>query len=397
MAIPDSLLPRAAPARVLALGAWLKNSACRVDGNRLAGSGLHGDLDDPAACLALEATARHLVALGPLDALAHDLHPDFHSTRLAQELAHRLGIPAIGVQHHHAHVAVVQAEQGLAEPVIGLALDGVGLGTDGQAWGGELLWVDGAQCQRLGHLPPLALPGGDAAAREPWRMAAAVLHAAGRGAEIGPRFASRVGGTAASTVQTLLQRGLRCPPSTSAGRWFDAAAAALGLCLRQHTEAEAAMALERAAQQGLAEHPGIAREAAGLVPLTADPRSGAVVPDLHALLARLFALADAEGPAAAPRGAALFHAALADALARAVVQAARGRFTFTVVLGGGCFFNRVLTSRLREPLQQAGLRVLQPQALSCGDAGLALGQAWVAAHQVALARPSSSAELSSCA
>jgi hydrogenase maturation protein HypF len=125
-------------------------------------------------------------ASGPLQAIAHDLHPDFYSTQLATALAQRLGIPAIAVQHHHAHVGAVLAEQGIGHPVIALTLDGFGLGTDGNAWGGEVLWVDGADhghvFQRVGHLATLAQPGGDAAAREPWRVAAAVLFATATGA-----------------------------------------------------------------------------------------------------------------------------------------------------------------------------------------------------------------------
>jgi hydrogenase maturation protein HypF len=158
--------------RVLALGAWLKNRACLLDGAARQWSPLHGDLGDPANCIALEQSAERLLEGTEVHAIAHDLHPDFHSTRLAHTLAQRLGVPAIGVQHHHAHIAAVQAEHAFAAPLIGLALDGFGLGTDGTAWGGELLWVNGAQWQRLGHLSPLALPGGDVAAREPWRMAA---------------------------------------------------------------------------------------------------------------------------------------------------------------------------------------------------------------------------------
>ena len=132
------VLPRSAGARVLACGAWLKNTACLLDGDRVQWSAQHGDLRDPAACAALEASIEQLVAQahGPIDAVAHDLHPDFHSTRVALGWAQRLGVPAVAVQHHHAHLAAVQAEHGVVEPVVGLALDGVGLGTDGTAWGG---------------------------------------------------------------------------------------------------------------------------------------------------------------------------------------------------------------------------------------------------------------------
>ena len=157
---------------ILALGAWLKNAACLWQGGGgVAWSPLHGDLATPEACEALEASAQRLLdqAGGRVDALAHDLHPDFHSTRLAQSLAAELGVPALPVQHHPAHIGVVLAEQDLAGPVIGLALDGVGLGTDGLAWGGELLYVAAGGWERLGHLYPLALPGGDTAAREPCR------------------------------------------------------------------------------------------------------------------------------------------------------------------------------------------------------------------------------------
>ncbi|MCW5635261.1 MAG: carbamoyltransferase HypF, partial [Rubrivivax sp.] len=188
-------LPQVAPARVLAFGAFLKNRACLVVGREAWWSPLHGDLGTPTACAALADSAEQLLEVAargaapgapPVDAVAHDLHPDFFSTRLAQQTAARLGVPALAVQHHHAHLAVVQAEQGWSgaalQPLVGLTLDGVGLGTDGTAWGGEVLCVRGAECTRVAHLPPLALPGGDVAAREPWRLVAAVLQAAGRAA-----------------------------------------------------------------------------------------------------------------------------------------------------------------------------------------------------------------------
>lgn len=370
-------LPVSAGANVLACGPWLKNTACLLRHDQVEWSPVHGDLGDPENCVALERTVESLLsqADGRIEAIAHDLHPDFFSTQLAQRIADQIGVPAIAVQHHHAHIAAVSAEYGLREPVIGLALDGVGLGTDGVAWGGELLWVDGAQWRRLGHLQPLALPGGDTAAREPWRMAAAVLHALDRNDEIAGRFGTQVGATAAQTVQTMLTRGLNCPPATGAGRWFDAAAGALGISVRQAFEAEAAMALEKLAAGYLATQDVPSQEGMILI----DSHGNL---DLRPLFSYLFAVADDGGADVIARGAALFHVALADALSAWAANAADHCDTRIVAFGGGCFFNRVLTTRLRADLERRNLQVYLPQAVSCGDAGLALGQAWVAAHQL---------------
>ncbi len=377
------VLPRAAPRRVLAFGAWLKNSAGLLEGDRFLPSALHGDLDTPEACIALERSVQALAAAagGPIEAVAHDLHPDFHSTRLALHWAERLGVPAIGVQHHQAHLAVLQAEAGLADgPLLGLALDGVGLGTDGTAWGGELLRLDAhGGFERLAHLPPLALPGGDVAAREPWRLVAAGLHALGRGDEIEPRLAPVVGAAAAQGVRTMLARGLNCPASTGAGRWFDAAAGVLGLSVRQREEAEAAIALERCAAAWLERYPeGVAGVGPRVREGDGERRVGDLGGAVWALFEALLAV-DGQDAEACGRGAALFHAGLADALADATLAAAARCGLHDVAFGGGCFFNRLLSQRLSARLTAAGLRVHRPQAVSCGDAGLALGQAWVAA------------------
>ena len=373
-------LPQAPPARVLACGAFLKNRAARLAGDRLAWSALHGDLGTPEACRALDDSAEALLAQGDVDAIAHDLHPDFHSTRLALELAARLGVPAIGVQHHHAHIAAVIAEAGLEGPVIGIALDGVGLGTDGTAWGGELLWVDGGtrahRWERVAHLHPIALPGGDVAAREPWRLAAAVLHALGRGGEIESRFADAVPALTARGLKTMLDRGLNCPASTGAGRWFDAAAGALGLSVRQAFEAEAAIALEQLAMQAL--------------PAGAQAAPFAPTLDLRGVVAELFDVPRGDDATRA-RAALRFHHALADGLAEAALRAAGERGCDTVVFGGGCFLNRVLSERLAMRLQAGGLAVHAPGQAPCGDAGLALGQAWAAACRVAHATHPSNA------
>jgi hydrogenase maturation protein HypF len=364
-------LPRSAPVRVLAVGAWLKNRACLLDGDRVHWSALHGDLGTPEACGALDESLQRLLALAGargIDGVAHDLHPDFESTRLALALAQQLDVPVLAVQHHHAHVGVVQAEQGSTDSVIGIALDGVGLGSDGTAWGGELLQVAGARWRRLAHLTPLALPGGDIAAREPWRMAAAALHLLGRGAQIEPRFAPQVGERLAGGVRRMLERELNCPRTTSAGRWFDALAGLLGLALRQDQEAQAAMALEAAAAAWLAGH-----DAATLPAVEADGL------DLRPLLA---ACTDGDDAAQA---AALFHVGLAAALARSARRAAQAEGSHTVVLGGGCFYNRVLSAHLIAALEAAGLEVQRVQGPGPGDAGLALGQAWIGADL--LARP----------
>lgn len=362
---------------VLACGAWLKNAACLLQNDGVRWTPLHGDLGDPANCIALEHSVENLVAQadGAIAAVAHDLHPDFFSTRLALRVADQLGVPAIAVQHHHAHIGVLMAEYGLQEPVIGLALDGIGLGTDGVAWGGELLWVEAAAWRRLGHLQALALPGGDVAAREPWRMAAAALHALERSDEVTQRFSAGVGQMAAQTVQAMLNRGTNCPPTTGAGRWFDAAAGALGISIKQKCEAEAAIALEKMAEGYLAVY--------GEPEQTDDyvlHANGTL--DLRPLLATLFALADSGDPQAIARGAALFHLTLVDALVEWADQAVRLHGSKTIALGGGCFLNRIMSGRLSAALKRRGLRVLLPQTVSCGDSGLALGQAWVARQQL---------------
>jgi hydrogenase maturation protein HypF len=367
-------LPRPAPERVLACGSYLKNSACLIEREQVRWSELHGDLNDADACAALQSSVETLLlsAGGPVLAIAHDLHPDFHSTHVAFALAHQLGVPAIAVQHHHAHIAAVIAEQGLQDPVIGLALDGVGLGSDGLAWGGEVLQVDGGDSahrwRRLGHLQPLPLPGGDLAAREPWRVAAGLLHTLGRSDRIEKRFAPLVGQQAARVVHTMLQRNLNCPLTTSAGRWFDAAASALGLSVRQSVEAEAAIALEGCARDWLRAHPSFDEPWDSL--------------DLRPLVARLFEI-DPSNARAVAHGAASFHMGLINGLAHTTITAAREHGLRDVVLSGGCFMNQVLTTHLTRRLQEAALTVHTPRSISCGDAGVALGQAWIAACTLA--------------
>jgi len=357
-------LARSGPS-ILAAGSFLKNAACLTRGAQAFLSQHIGDLDSAASCVALEEAVDHLQRVLEIEpaAVAHDLHPDFFSTRLAVQLAEEFGVPAIGVQHHHAHIAAVAAEHGVTEPVLGVALDGVGHGSDGEAWGGELLRVDANGFERLGHLRALPLAGGDRAAREPWRMAAAVLHLAGRGDEIVRRFAHQ---PAAAAVADMLARAVRCPPTTSAGRWFDAAAGLLGVRDAMNYEGQAAMLLE-----GLAAKHGTVAPDARLYALDADNTL-----DLLPLAIRLADERDAAF------GAALFHSTLAAALAAWVARAARTTGITTIALGGGCFLNAILSAQLERLLAARGYRVLHARQAPPNDGGIALGQAWVALQRM---------------
>ncbi|OQW87508.1 MAG: carbamoyltransferase HypF [Rhodoferax ferrireducens] len=391
-------LPHAG-APVLALGAYLKNTVCVTRGSEAFLSPHVGSLDN-AATLAFqdEMVQRLLRLLQVRPALiAHDAHPDDPATRSALALAHTLGLPTLAVQHHHAHIAAVCAEHGCLAPVLGLALDGFGWGLDGTAWGGELLQVDGANFTRLGHLQPLAQPGGDRAAREPWRMAASVLQELGRGDEITQRFQQ----PAAATVATLLQRQSHSPLTSSLGRVFDAVAGLLGLCSCMDYEAQAPVLLEQAAMNYVVNSgwpealpdgwmldddgrlsllPLLARLADVDTPVgsAADQAVAKVTGSRSASALTDTAHARPIGSLAIGHAAAQFHATLVAGLAHWVMQAAQRTGIQVVALGGGCFLNSLLSSGLQQTLRLQGLSVLVPRLAPAGDGGLALGQAWVA-------------------
>jgi hydrogenase maturation protein HypF len=354
------LLPHSGPS-ILACGAWLKNTVCVTRGNEAHISHLIGDLDSIDARLLLDETVAQLCASLDVqpEIVAHDLHPDFYSTQFALAYAAQNNLPTIAVQHHHAHIAAICAEHGIAEPLLGLALDGVGLGTDNTPWGGELLYVQGANFQRVGHLALLAMPGGDRAAREPWRLAAAVLFQQGREDKIAQRFPNQPG---AQIVATMLHRGLNCPTTSSMGRLFDAVAGLLGVCEVQTFEAQAAIQLEKLA----ACHGAVDPIAAGYR-ITKNN-----LLDFSPLLA---ALSDCNN---IHYGAALFHATLAEGLTEWVNKAANERNIPYIALGGGCFHNAILLQLLSDKLTTQGLQVLTAQKIQPNDSFISLGQAWVA-------------------
>lgn len=345
-------LPHAVPS-VLALGAFLKSTICVTRGDMVYVSHSVGNLDCADSIARFEEMVARMcdgLAIDP-ELVAHDLHPDFHSTRFAQSLDY----PALAVQHHHAHIAAIAAEHGVAEPVIGLALDGFGLGDNNESWGGELLLSDGATCRRLGHLARLAQPGGDIAAREPWRMAAAALHRMGRGGEIAARFPAI---KPAAMMAAVLERNINCPATSSAGRLFDAACGLVGLHPVAEFEGQAPIALEK---------------------LATAPRCRDGAWTIEDGVLDLLPLLDHISGATPEDGANLFHGTLIAALADWAEQAARAQGCKIVALGGGCFLNRVLTGGLAQKLRERGLTPLTAHRVSPGDEGLSLGQAWVAA------------------
>jgi hydrogenase maturation protein HypF len=349
----SAALPVPARRPILACGAELKNTFCVAKGAR-AWVGHHiGDLRNYETVASFTEGVEHFERLFDVapEVVAHDLHPDYLSTRYALE---RTGVEHIGVQHHHAHLAAVLAEHGLEGPAVGAIYDGTGYGADGTVWGGEILAGDLRDFERLAHLRPARLPGGDAAVKAPWRMACAwLVEAVGTAPDM--PAAIDVDPEAWRTVAELAATGFSAPVTTSAGRLFDAVAALCGIRSHVNYEGQAAVELEAAcdpAERGAYEIPDL------------DPR-----PAIRAI-AR-------DAAAGVPVGviAARFHHGLAEATARACLDAGLD----VVVLSGGVFQNRVLLERTTALLRKAGARVLIPRRLPPGDGGIAYGQAAVAA------------------
>ncbi|HEV8115956.1 MAG TPA: carbamoyltransferase HypF, partial [Acidimicrobiales bacterium] len=410
-------LPVPTPRHILAVGAELKNTIAVARDGVVVASHHIGDLEHLATYRSFLQALDHLPRLYGVrpEVVAYDLHPEYLSTKVALEL----GLPTVGVQHHHAHVASCLVEHGRVAPVLGIAFDGTGYGPDGTLWGGELLVADLGGYERVGHLRPIAMPGGVAAIREPWRMALAWLAAAeGIEVAINDRLVPEgVDPAHRAAMADLVARGAG-PVTTSMGRLFDAAAALLGVRSRVTYEAQAAIELEAlagtvprsdaprydgtvlvggsepgsdvardagTALTGATE--GVAGRAGGL-----DGRPGApggerqaqeivgwpvVQLDPRPLIARVRAERDAGvAPALVAAG---FHETVGRAVAGLAADLAARRSLDTVVLTGGVFQNARLTEVVYCELAGAGLRVLLHANVPCGDGGISLGQAAIAA------------------
>ncbi|WP_421869319.1 carbamoyltransferase HypF [Motiliproteus sp.] len=363
-------LPCSGPS-TLALGGFFKNSICVAQGDKAYLSQYIGDLDNPDNCRYLEQTLDHLCALFQIkpEQVACDRHPDFYSSQFAQRLANERRLPLIEVQHHHAHAAAVAAEHHLNQPYLALTLDGLGLGDDGTLWGGELLRIERGKMTRLGAFKPLSLPGGDRAAREPWRIGLGFLIEQGQDQLARQRYGDRPG---YEVLTQMVRNRSHCPQTSSAGRLFDAAASLSGLCDLNSYEAEAAMRLESTARE------------AQSVPVDGSTRQHYFQIDADNRLdfsPLLLALPQRDPAEAAD----LFHRVLIQALSQWVVQAQAQTGIDTVVLSGGCLLNRILSSGLQQALASVeGLRCYGAEQLPPNDSGLALGQAWVAIERARL-------------
>jgi hydrogenase maturation protein HypF len=351
---------------VLAVGGELKNTFCLTDGSRAYMSGHIGDMATWETLRAFERAVGQLSEIrGKPVRLAADLHPGYHTRSWAER--HVGDRPLDLVQHHHAHVVSLLAEHGrIGEPIVGVSFDGTGYGCDQTIWGGEILTLghDSHRFVRAGHLLPVPLPGGDAAVRNPWRMALSQLWMAD--IDWTPDLAP----VAAATPNELrltrsqLESGAGCVPCSSMGRLFDAVASLLGVRHRIDYEGQAAIELEALA--------GSAREnPVGLAPsLPITVRADGVIDPATMVQTMVSALYAGAQPA---RLAAEFHQAVADAVAKVVGQVAGA--VRLVGLTGGVFQNVLLLRACRERLQQAGFEVLTHHTVPPNDGGLALGQA----------------------
>jgi hydrogenase maturation protein HypF len=369
----------AASPPVLATGADLKSAIALLRGRTAVVSQHLGDLATPLARLDFDRAVELYLDLYKLrpGVVACDLHPDFHTTRTAEALAERFGCPLAGVQHHHAHVAACLAENGVAPhaaPVLGIVLDGTGLGSDGTVWGGEFLIADYKSFERVAHFAAVPLLGGDIAARQPWRNAYAHLSMSLGWDRVVAQYGdvaaiARLASRPLSIMDGLMKSRLASPLCSSAGRLFDAVAALLGLCFeRQDYEGEAAILLEGLA----ATHPGggsaYAVEANHGILAWGQMFSG-ILDDLshgrdRALIARKF------------------HDTLVSCLIAEAAKICASKSIRRVALTGGCFNNAVLLDGAMQGLRRIGLEVFVHKVLPPGDGSLALGQSAIAAVRI---------------
>ncbi len=374
-------LPFRAP-QVLACGPELKNTFCYTRDEYAFLSPHIGDLENLETLEHFErslALYRQLFRLEPR-IVAYDLHPEYLATKYARERwGADAGVTLVGVQHHHAHIAACLADNGQSGPVIGVAFDGTGYGTDGAIWGGEFLVADLHGFRRAGRLAEFPLPGGAAAIRRPYRTALGLLAAAGLDAAAWPGRGA-LDPQEVEIVGRQVARGLNAPQTTSAGRLFDAVAALIGVRGDTTYEAQAAMELEAVAlgaHRSVAPYPLAVRPSPWKGEGEGPSEGEGWVVDWRPMLDAL--LGDLRAGAKPAHMAARFHVGVAQAIVEAVACIAADTGLRTVALSGGCFQNRLLVGQTVRRLEEAGFAVLVHRQVPANDGGVALGQAAIAA------------------
>jgi hydrogenase maturation protein HypF len=363
--VPAPIAVRGGFARpVLACGAELKNTFCLGKGGHAVVSHHIGDLENAETLRSFTDGIEHLRRLLRIEPelVAYDLHPEYLSTKYALDLA---GVDLAGVQHHHAHIAACLADNGEEGPVVGVAFDGTGYGTDGTIWGGEFLIAGLAGFRRAGHLACVPMPGGAAAVRAPWRMAAAYLDACGLAAD-GTLAVARRNASFWDPVLALARRRVNSPLTSSAGRLFDAAAAIVGVCDEVSYEAQAAIELQQLASPGERSSYRASVTRGDSFCINGQDLIGAVTDDLRRGVGRDVI-------------AARFHHGVAALIEDGCVLARDRTGVGTAALSGGVFQNQLLLREAVSRLERRGFTVLLHSQVPCNDGGISLGQAAVAA------------------
>ena len=369
---PDPLPLSAAGPSVLACGAAEKNTICLTQERQAFLSHHIGDLENAETYDHFEETIAHyqrLFRVSP-EAVAHDLHPDYLSTRFAHNWGARQGVSAIGVQHHHAHLAACMAEHGVRGPTVGIVFDGTGFGPDGTVWGGEVLVAEGGDFRRLAHLEQVPLPGGEAAIRRPARMAVAVMHSV-LGMDAISCEARRIPGLRdgeASLICQQMERGINSPLTSSAGRLFDAISALLNVRGIAQYEGQAAIELEMQA------HASTSRPKE-LFPVLLEGE-GPMVLRLGPLVEGVLAAQQRGEPV--PDIAWRFHATMAEASYQLAKRCCEMAGCHVVAATGGVFQNRLLLALLQRRFEASRLQFLTHARVPCNDGSISLGQALVA-------------------
>ncbi len=368
---------------VLACGAELKNTFCVAKGRHAFLSHHIGDLENVETLRSFTEGIEHFRALFDVqpEVVAYDLHPEYLSTKYALDLS---DVELIGVQHHHAHIASCLADNGESGPVLGVAFDGTGYGTDGTIWGGEFLLADLTSFRRLGLVDSVPMPGGAAAIRQPWRMAAAYLDRA-YGDDVPELDVVTRNAADWRAVRSLARSGVNAPPTSSAGRLFDAVAALLGVRDAINYEGQAAIELEQfadPAERGAYEAAVVGDERAARggheAAVVGDERLRVSGVDLVRACA-----GDLRAGIAPAVVAARFHNGIADVIARVCHTLRTSTGVGTVALSGGVFQNLLLLGATVDALERRDFRVLIHSRVPTNDGGISLGQTVIAAHQQA--------------